>query len=343
MIEVTFGKKKVGADELFFTVEEGMANLGEIEKAKNMIDWVARTGADAIEFQLVIASDLCIEGNPGFDFCTNCEKLNVHIPDLILHAKNNGLEFLATPLSPKLVEPLAKAGCTGFNINASDINNPKIIDQVVDSGLPFFLSTLLATEEEIKWAVDRIEKRRAASFVILHGQHTMMSSEGSVKPFQTALAYIQSLKSAYGIPVGFIDHTSQIWMPAVAVAAGANSVSKHMAISRSEKGPDWQVCLEPEEMKNSISWAREIRQGMACAAKKLAAGEDADRKKMRRSIVASRFLEAGKMICWEDIDFKRPGVGIEPSKYGDVIGKTLTCDVKMNELFQPGYFRRENT
>ncbi|GAF74998.1 unnamed protein product, partial [marine sediment metagenome] len=212
--------------------------------------------------------------------------------------------------------------------------NPEIIDTVIDSGLPFFISTLLATEKEIDWAVNRIQKRGPSHFAILHGQHTMMSSGSGVDVSQTTLGYINTLKKRYRVPVGFIDHTPHVWMPAAAAAAGADSVCKHLSLSRTDKGPDWQVCLEPDEMKEAVSWARGIRDSSNLKHKKLASGEDKDRFKMRRSIVATRALRSGDVIKRDAIAFKRPGTGIEPSQYEDIIGKRVTCDIDENEMLR---------
>jgi sialic acid synthase SpsE len=325
------GSRTVGGKDLFFTVEEGMANLGDYNKALMMIDAAAATTADAIEFQLVIASDLCVRSHPIFDFCLNCEFSNSQIAGLVARAKERGLEFLAVPLSNRLVEPLVKAGCSAFNINASDLTNPAVIDAVADSGLPFFLSVPLATEKEIDWAVDRIRRSSSAQFGILHGQHTMMSGGVGVDASQTSLGYISSLKRRYKVPVGFIDHTPYTWMPSAAVSAGADSVSKHLALSREDKGPDWQVCLEPGEMKETVIWARKTKQSINEKGKRLASGEEMDRSKMRRSIVASRRIGRGRVVQWEDIAFKRPGTGIDPSRYGDVVGRKVTRDMSADD------------
>lgn len=328
------GTREIGEDGLFFTIEEGMANLGNYDKALRMVDAASMTGADAIEFQLVVADDLYASNHPGHIFCSKCEFSNLQIADLVAYAKSKGMEFLAVPLSHKLIEPLVNAGCSGFNINASDINNPDIIDAVSDSGLPFFLSTLMASEEEIEWAVKRIYGRSSPYFAILHGQHTMMSSELGVDVAHTALGYIRTLKSRYQVPVGFIDHTWYAWMPAAAVSAGADSVSKHMALSRDERGPDWQVCLEPDEMKEAVFLARELRKSIISRHKVLVPGEVMDRAKMRRSIVASKSLKSGQIIKRGDVEFKRPGLGIEPSKYEGVVGKMIICNLDKNELIR---------
>jgi len=241
------------------------------------------------------------------------------------------MEFIAVPLSHRLVEPLVKAGCAGLNINASDLTNPHIIDAVVDSGLPFFLSLPLATEEEIDWAVNRITKKGVSNYALLHGQHTMASGEGGVSVEHTSLGYIARLKEKYGVPIGFIDHTPLLWLPASAVSAGADVVNKHLALSRGDKGPDWHVCLELDEMKKAVIWARKMRASIKTNFKKLAPGENMDKSRMRRSIVAARKLEVGKIITQKDILFKRPGIGICPSRFEEIIGKTALREIQPDE------------
>lgn len=328
------GPKAIGVDTLFFTIEEGMANLGDYNKALEMVDAAANIGADAIEFQLVIANDLYLKSHTNFDFCTRCEFSNSQISELVAYTKSKGLEFIAVPLSKRLINPIAKAGCSGFNINASDINNPHIIDAVIESGIPFFLSSLMATEKEIDWAVNRIQKKGSSHFSILHGQHTMMSGGSGVIAAQTSLGYIRTLKKKYNVPVGFVDHTPYIWMPAAAVSAGADSVSKHLALSRNSKGPDWQVCLEPDEMKESVNWARELKESINTKQKIIAFGEELDRNKMRKSIVASKNLYTGDILTYMDIEFKRPGLGIMPSNYEVVVGRRITRNIEENEFIR---------
>ena len=133
------------------------------------------------------------------------------------------------------------------------------------------------------------------------------------------------------MPVGFIDHTPLEWMPACAVAAGADCVSKHLTWSRLEKGPDWHVCLEPEEMKEAINLAYKMKQSINVKNKQLAPGENMDRSIMRRSIVASRIIKSGQSIERDDICFKRPGNGLDSGKYNDVIGRIARRDILPDE------------
>lgn len=332
---LTIGNKTVSGEDIFFIVEEGQANLGDFDKALEMIEAVAGTGADAIEFQLARAADFYVESAPGFKIYREREFSDEQHRELIGRAKDKGMAFIAAALSHRLVEPLAKAGCDAFNINASDLTNPQMIDAVVDSGRPFFLSLLFAREEEINWAVERVRKKnKKAPFAMLHGQHTMASGEHGVDPEHTSLGYLATLKEKYQVPVGLIDHTPLEWMPAVAAAAGAQIISKHLTLSRAEKGPDWHVCLEPDEIRRAIGFARAVKSSLNINTKVLAPGEHFDRSVMRRSIVASGRIPSGKTITREDIEFKRPGDGLDPSRYEEVLGKTVSRDIQKDEQIQ---------
>ncbi len=329
--QISIGKKCISKDKLFFTIEEGQANEGDFNKAIKMIKTAKETGADAIEFQLAIASDFYIRSHPAYDIYKKREFSFEQIKNLVVFTKENNLEFIATPLSPRLIEILINADCSAFNINASDINNPSIIVPICESNIPFFISLPLATEEEIKQSVDYIKSKNGKNFILMLGQHTMASGEHGVDIKDTNLGYLNTLEKKYNVPVGFIDHTSIQWIPSVAVAAGANVISKHITISRKDKGPDWHICLEPEEMKNAINWARDIKESMNNKEKTFAKGENIDKTLMRRSIVAAKKLETGKQIELDDIVFKRPGTGLEPFKYEEIIGRVTNREIKYDE------------
>jgi sialic acid synthase SpsE len=336
MIDSTFkiGSKIIGKEDIFFVIEEGQANLGDYNKALSMIDIAAETGADAIEFQLARAADFYVKNHQHFETYLKREFSDSQIKDLVTYTKSKGLEFIAVPLTSRLIAPLADAGCSGFNINASDLTNPDIVDAVVDSGIPFLLSLPLATEEEINWAVERIALKKRSNFACLHGQHTMAGGDKGVDLEYTSLGYINTIKNRYQVPAGFIDHTPYKWMPAAAVCAGADVISKHLVLSSDEKGPpwpDWQVCLEPEEMKEAIALARKARKSIKTTDKILVPGEKMDRSVMRRSIVASKTITAGDPIKREDIVFKRPGTGIDPSRYIEIINRVVLRDIQEDE------------
>ena len=133
-------------------------------------------------------------------------------------ASKYGMEFIVAALSHNLIEPIVEAGCSAITINASDINNPAILDSASKSALPILLSTMLASEDEIKWAINRLTQHGTNDIILLHGQHAMASTGEPLSVNDTSLGYINSLRNKYNLPVGFTDHTPFKWMPASAVA-----------------------------------------------------------------------------------------------------------------------------
>ena len=332
MRSIRIGNKEIKDDSVFFVIEEGQANWGDFDKALRMIDYAFEAGGDAIEFQFAIPEDFYVKDH---EYRKVYEKTQFSIEKMIKiikYAKNKGIEIIVVPLSHNLIKPMVDAGCSAFNLNASDINNPDIINAVSESELPFFISLPLADIEEIDWIITRLNNKGVDNFALLHGQHTMASGEHGVSPEHTSLGFIETLKRKYAKYIGFIDHTPLIWMPACAIAAGANIISKHLCVSRKEKGPDWHICLEPEEMHESIFLARSIQKSINIKNKVLAPGENIDKAIMRRSIVAARDINKGEIIQRNDIVFKRPGSGIEPARYEEIIGKETACNIKEDEL-----------
>ena len=325
------GSTMIGHGVTYFVIEEGQANLGDFKHALRMIDTASKTGADAIEFQLAKADEFYVKNHKTYEIYLEREFSDVQLSELVSYTKNKNIDLIVAPFSTKIVELMTKYGCAGFNINGSDLKTPDIIDAVAGSGLPFFLSLILATEKEIDWAINRINKSTSSDFGLLLGQHSMASSEQGVALEDTNLGYIKTLKKEYGVPVGYIDHSSFLWSSACAVSAGADIITKHLAISRGDKGPDWQVCLEPNEMKQCISWVRKIKNSLNNTTKVLAPGEEIDRSIMRRSIVSTRQLNLGEIIQKDDIAFRRPGTGVSPDKYNDFIGMKVNRRIQIDD------------
>ena len=326
------GKNKIGENQVFFVVEEGQFNLGDFEQALRMVELASETGADAIEFQLAYADDFYVESHPGHAVYKAREFSDDQLKELVEFTSRKSLELVVAPLSEQIIVKMAEFGCSAFNINASDMNNPSMLRTVMDSNIPFFISIALASEDEIDWVINFIEEYRPdAEFTMLHGQHTMASGDQGVDSKHTSLGYLRNLESRLGRPVGFVDHTKHVWFPCSAVAAGASIVTKHMAPDHESRGPDWHICLDPEEMKQAISMVREVFESIKEERKVLAPGEHLDRTEMRRSIVASKNLSEGQVISIGDILFKRPGTGIPPDQENYVVGATLLKSMERDE------------
>lgn len=324
--------KEIAENDLFFWIEEGQASRGDIKIAQEFIRTVANIGADAIEFQLAIAEEFYVKDHPMYSYYKNIQYSEEQIIGLIDYAHENGLLFIAAVLAPSLVPFLTKNSCDAFVINASDINNPDIIEPIIDSRLPFFISLPLATNEEIDWIVEFCNSRGAKDFVLMLGQHTMASGDSGVKIEDTNLGFLQTLKAKYSRMVGFIDHSRNIYMPSIAHSAGANFISKHLFLEKNTTGPDWFVCLDPNDMKMSLDAAKATNKSLSNREKELAEGEVDDKRIMRRSIVAACDIMANTVIDRNMITFKRPGVGLQPNKCQIFMGKKALMDIQEEDL-----------
>jgi sialic acid synthase SpsE len=160
-----------------------------------------------------------------------------------------------------------------------------------------------------------------------------MATDGrGVTENEVSLSTITYLRDRYEVPVGFIDHTSSSIVPALAVAHGAVVVSKHLAPEKGWRGPDWQVCLTPDEMAVCLCYTRLADAAKGSAQKHFASGEEEDRSIMRRSIVAAKDMPAGHALMKEDLLLKRPGTGIDARQLESVIGKTLCGPVNEDDI-----------
>ncbi len=318
--------------------EEGQANQGDFEFAMKMIDLAADCGADGIEFQLFMAEDLYVKNHPGFQLYKRREYSKTALGDLIDATHSRNMLFQAACLSDKIFDMIVELGADIFVINATDLNNPRMLDAAGSCGKPFLIATLIGTIEEIDWAVSRVVSRGATNFALLHGQHIMGSQKDCGVPVKnTQLDCILMMEKKYGVPVGFVDHTHSEIMPAIAASRGAVMVTKHLSPYNGWKGPDWQICLDPEAWKRAMANVKYANDAKGTD-KTLCIEEIGDRTIMRRSIVAARDIPEGKSIEASDINFKRPGGGLSPCDFKKYLGEVVKKTVHKDELLTKNMF-----
>lgn len=332
MLELKIGSRTCSANAPLYIAEEGQANQGDCELALKMIDLAADVGADGIEFQLFWAEDMYIKGHRGFDIYKQAELSEAEIRSLISRCKEKQLIFQAACLSTRMVEFCASEGVDTFIINATDLNNPDMLDAVHATGTPFWLATLMGTESEIDWAINYLSRKGPSNFGILHGQHSMTSTEyKGVPPEMSQLDCIRTMGEKYGRTVGYVDHTPTVHMPGIAVAKGASYVTKHLAPEVNWTGPDSAVALPPEDWKAS---RRFFDYAHLCSgsSKELSQAELGDRSRHRRGLYIRHKLEQGHTLKRSDIIALRPGEGaINPIDIEKLVGRTLVATVEGNQ------------
>lgn len=316
-----------GREPLMFA-EEGQANQGDAGVAMSMCKTAAAAGADGIEFQLFLADDMYVRGDPGHAIYRGRELSAEQIRELITVSHNEGLLFQVAGLSPRIIELCAEAGADVFCVNATDLTNPVIIDSVAATGKPFWLATLMATMEEIDWGVEYVLSRCRSDIGLLHGQHVMSSDASRGVPSELLqLDCIELFKRRYGLVTGLVDHTATTFVPAIAAAKGAALVMKHLAPAKDWDGPDWVVCLDPDAWREARSMLRYAWDANG-ASKEISQAEFKDRSIHRRSIYTAMPLKAGHQIVAGDLVALRPGKGgIDPRDIHDLVGRRVACDL----------------
>lgn len=344
MAVMRIGSEVIGSGHpALMVAEEGQANQGDIGLAIQMCKLAAEAGADGIEFQFFIANDMYVRADPGHSIYLRRELSREAIRDLINETHERGMFCQVAGLSPAIIEFCADEGADVFVVNASDLTNPIIIDAVASTNKPFWLATLMGTQEEIDWSVNYALSKCSADVGLLHGQHVMSSDHSNgVPPELLQLDCIGMLERRYDLVTGFVDHTATRFVPALAVAKGAALVTKHLSPSTDWDGPDSVVCLDPlawSEAKELFSYSR-LSNG---ASKEVSMVELADRSLHRRSIYTRKSLRAGHRISDGDLEILRPGDGgIDPRALKTIVGRIIMYDLPAQHQLQLSDFDEKN-
>jgi sialic acid synthase SpsE len=326
------GRELTDGIEPIMIAEEGQANQGDLRIALDVARIAKESKADGIEYQLFTADEMYAAGSSGYELYKSCEFNRNEIVELIEETRNLGLIIQIAGLSSSVIDLCAKNDVDIFVINATDLNNPQIIDAVIETGIPFWLATLMGTYREIDWAVEYCISKGAKEFGLLHGQHVMSSQGNPGVPFKyLQLDSIRDMNARYGLSVGFVDHTATKFVPSLAAYKGASLITKHLAPYSGWTGPDFEVCLDPASWRE----AREILSHSYAAlgsSKELSLEEIVDRESFGRSLHATRDLKSGLVIEKSDLIALRPGPGgIEPSLINTLVGKKVGTDIKKGQ------------
>ncbi len=331
MKKIKIGNKLIGEGEKTFIIAEaGVNHNGDFEVAKKMIKVAAEAGADAVTFQHIIGEKLNV----------NTEKLALSaalwkkwlLPDnklkeLFKYAKSFNLLCSACVTEKENIQKIIKYGASFFKIVSGDLTNLPFLEYCAAKKLPILLSTGAATLGEVETAINTIESGGCHDILVYH-----TNSGYPTPPEEVNLKVMDTLKNAFGLPVGFCDHTVEIITPIIAVARGANVIEKHFTLNRSLKGPDFEVSLEPDELKETIRNIRLAERMLGSPIKKPLEYEEKTRKFARRSIVSNVNIKKGEIITKKMLTFKRPGTGIAPSFLNLVLGKKAKRDIGEDKI-----------
>lgn len=338
-IQLCTGQKIGDYKKPYFVAEMNSSHNGNIETAKKMIDAASEAGCDAVKFQSWSADSLYSKTyyskNPIAKRMVGKFALSEDALTIIAdYCREKHIGFSSTPYSNEEVDLLVKLQAPYIKVASMDLNNLLFLRYIGEKGLPIVLSTGMGTLDEIHKAVDVIEKTGNSQICILHCVSIYPVDSNNVN-----LNNIRMLRQEFqDYPIGYSDHTIGSEIACAAVAFGAAIIEKHFTLDNSKIGWDNQMAMEPGKMKKLIQNCLSVYEGLGSFGRVVSKEELEQRRKMRRSIVAKCDLEEGHIIRIDDLDSKRPGDGISPEQYEDIIGKRTICTIKKDEMFNGGMF-----
>lgn len=325
--------------------EAGVNHNGDIAIAKKLIEAAADAGADLVKFQTFVADKLVTGSASKADYQSRTTDAGesqramlrrleltpeMH-RDLIEHCRSRGIGFFSTAFDLGSLDLLASLGSPMFKIPSGELTNLPYLRKVGAYGKPVILSTGMATLEEVKTAIAALEAAGAqrSDITVLH-----CTTEYPTPPADVNLRAMGTLRAECRVAVGYSDHTVGIEIPVAAVALGATVIEKHFTLDRSLPGPDHQASLEPAELKAMVAAIRNVEEALGDGVKRPSKGEASNARVARKSLVAAAAIRSGETFTESNLTVKRPGTGISPMRWDDVIGTSAKRDFAPDELIE---------
>jgi N-acetylneuraminate synthase/N,N'-diacetyllegionaminate synthase len=333
---VAVGDRRIGEGACFVIAEAGVNHDGDPDRAHRLVDAAADAAADAVKFQVFDPAAVAGAEAPLADYQRDgrgaagaptggqramLEGLALPVaawPSLRDHALDRGLVFLATPFDPASADLLLDLGVRAMKVASGELTNLPFLARLASFGLPMLVSTGMAEMHEIAAALETI-RDGGAPVCLLH-----CVSAYPAPPGEANLRAIPTLRSAFGVPVGWSDHTPGDEAPIAAVALGASLVEKHLTLDRGLPGPDHRASLEPAELAAMIRSIRTVEAMLGSGEKRRTPSEGPIAAVARRSMHWAADIPAGTSIGPDDIVMLRPGTGLAPGRLFEVIGRRTT-------------------
>ena len=240
-----------------------------------------------------------------------------------------GIQFLSTPFDLKSVDFLNELGVPFFKIPSGEITNYPYLIKIAHTGKPVVMSTGMCEPDEILAAINVLEKNGSGEITLLH-----CNTEYPTPLKDVNLYAMRTMKKMFGKKVGYSDHTKGIEVPVAAVALGACVIEKHFTLDKNMPGPDHKASLEPDELGRMVKNIRNIEIALGDGVKRVSESERKNIAIARKSIVARRNIQEGEILTEENLAVKRPGTGINPMQWMEVLGTRAVRDFKEDELIE---------
>lgn len=339
---VTVAGRRIGQGAPCFVIAEiGVNHNGDVALAHELVDAAADAGVDAVKFQTWITAKVVAPsaplaayqaanlGDEAIDQQHMLELLELRPPDfeeLQRHALERGVLFLSTPDEEESSDFLESIDVPMFKIGSAEVTNHPFLRHVGRKRRPVILSTGMATLDEVGSALDVLRSAGTSDVILLHCVSLYPAAPGDAN-----LRAMQTMRDAFGVPVGFSDHMMGRDVAVAAVALGACMLEKHLTLSREMEGPDHRASIEPDELAELVAAVRAVESALGDGVKQPVPAELETRAVVRRRIIASRPLSAGTLIEAGDVKLLRAAVGLEAGMLDELLGRRALRDIGTDE------------
>lgn len=326
--------------------EAGVNHNGSFELAKRLVLKAKEAGADYVKFQTGVPKLLVSKYAGMAEYQkknTNTDeaqldmlkKINLDLSDfkpLKDYCDLVGIKFMSTPFDLVSIDILSPLGMDYMKVPSGEITNLPYLRKIGKLGIPVIMSTGMAEIEEVRDALKVLTDAGLSKqkIILLHCNTEYPT------PFEDVnLKAMQTLQKEFGVEIGYSDHTKGIEVPIAAVALGATVIEKHFTLDHNMEGPDHKASLEPDELKAMVSAIRNIEKAISGDGTKHVS--NSERKNIaiaRKSIIAAKDIKAGEVFTEDNLTVKRPGSGINPMRWDEVLGKTAIRNFKEDELIE---------
>lgn len=329
--------------KVFIIAEAGVNHNGSIEIARKLVDEAALAGADAVKFQTFKAENLVCrnakkadyqmettDGNESqFDMLKKLELTPDMHRELIEYCSQKKIMFLSTPFDIDSLRYLLQCGIEIIKIPSGEITNYPYLREVGRTGRPVILSSGMSGLDEVKAAVNVLREYGSKDITVLH-----CNTEYPTPYSDVNLKAMLTIKEELGVAVGYSDHTPGIEVAVAATALGAVVIEKHFTLDKNMQGPDHKASLEPHELCEMIRQIRNVELALGDGLKVPSESEKKNIDIVRKSIVAKKVIKLGDLFTEDNITTKRPGNGVSPMRWNEIIGQRAVRDFEVDELIE---------
>lgn len=323
--------------------EAGVNHNGSLELAKKLALTAKNCGADIVKFQTAKLDSLVsrhahMAGYQKKNIGTEMSQRDMlkkllltydEFTELAAYCREIGINFLSTPFDLESIDFLQKLDCNLWKIPSGEITNLPYLEKIAKTHKEIILSTGMSTLDEVREAITVLEANGAGEITVLH------CTTQYPAPFEEVnLNAMLTLHSEFGKKAGYSDHTSGIEVPIAAAAMGASVIEKHFTLDRNMEGPDHKASLEPDELEAMVRAIRNIEKALGDGIKSPSESEKENIAVARKSIIAADSIKAGDILTEENLTTKRPGTGISPMRWNEILGTRAIRDFERDELIE---------